>query len=473
MIITPFKWDTMSKTIDLLNVQKKDLEIALITAIEHGDVVEAQLHHINNQLTIEIKEREKVEVQLHSLVKNLNCQKSDLELLVETIASHGDEINIVMEEKLSSIETIAKTDALTNLWNRRYFDEVFDKEWNRNVRSETSLALLILDIDNFKLYNDTYGHHEGDQCLQKIAYALNNIPRRSGEFVARYGGEEFVVILPLSDLTHTLVLAEYIRQSIIDLQIKHKNTPYGYVTVSIGVSSIVPQYHQSSQILFNQADKNLYLAKKQGRNCIGTMSNTHQKSVEINDTIGNFTNVISQLSQGEHLQISFQPNSTPIKERWRNNGLSADFMGDYVTTFLPKNDKDSHTVLHQKEIKSAVSYIANELLENAMKYSDNHINNVISINLILEEKQIILTASNSVSNESAKHYRDIVFKLNQSDPMEMYLAQLEAQAMGNNNTSGLGFLTMINDYNAELAWQFKSSKIQKNVTVFIEVRLPL
>jgi hypothetical protein len=192
-----------------------------------------------------------------------------------------------------------------------------------------------------------------------------------------------------------------------------------------------------------------------------------------NETIGNFLNLEGKMDQGEHLQLGFHPNLSPLKEKWRNNGLSADFMADYIVTFFSAKEKHSNDVSLQAEIKSAVSYIANELLENAMKYTDNSANSVIniSVSLILSEKQIILTESNSVTIDTAQNFKKFVQTLSQSDPMEMYLTQLEDSS--SENISGLGFLTMINDYRAELAWQFQSANDPNTMTVFTEVRLPI
>jgi hypothetical protein len=194
--------------------------------------------------------------------------------------------------------------------------------------------------------------------------------------------------------------------------------------------------------------------------------------IELNETIGNFSNIENISAQGEYLQLGFQPSSVPLKERWRNNGLSADFMGDYVTTFFPKSEDDPQSISRQAEIKSAVSYIANELLENAMKYSDSNLEKSISISLILEQNQIVITESNFSKDDQALSYRDFAAKLISSDPMEMYVEQLETSAIGD-GTSGLGFLTMINDYNAELAWKFITSKEQAETTITTEVRLPI
>ncbi len=193
---------------------------------------------------------------------------------------------------------------------------------------------------------------------------------------------------------------------------------------------------------------------------------------DFNEVIGHFSDLRNCLTQGEYLHLGFQPNSSPLKERWRNNGLSADFMADYVTTFFPKSAEDPNSETRQIEIKSAVSFIANELLENAMKYSDPSLKKAISISLILEETRIVIIESNAAKTVQARHYRDFVQKLEQSDPMQMYLEQLEAKAL-DDSSSGLGFLTMLNDYDAKLAWQFQSSEEQGIITVSTEVSLPI
>ena len=166
------------------------------------------------------------------------------------------------------------------------------------------------------------------------------------------------------------------------------------------------------------------------------------------EIIGNFINIDS-CAEGEYLQLGFQPSSVPLKQRWRNNGLSADFLGDYVTTFFPRDESDPQTGARQAEIQSAVSYIANELLENAMKYSDEELQQPICLNMLLGQEQIVITEKNSAGNEGAGRFRAFIDQLNNSDPMEMFVEQLEARA-NDESGYGLGFLTMVNDYGVEL-----------------------
>jgi hypothetical protein len=193
---------------------------------------------------------------------------------------------------------------------------------------------------------------------------------------------------------------------------------------------------------------------------------------QFNDTIGNYSNVIGLLDKGEYLSIGFQPNSVSLKKRWRNNGLSADFMADYVTTFFPQQENNPESISRQAEIKSAVSFIANELIENGMKYSDSTMAKPINISLILEEHKIIIVESNVAGIVQATKYRDFVLKLSQTDPMEMYLEQLEIKAMTDDNISGLGLLTMLNDYEATLGWHFETLEAGL-ITISTEVYLPI
>lgn len=164
------------------------------------------------------------------------------------------------------LEALSATDPLTGLANRRRFDEVLAGEWARACRAGTSLAVMLLDIDRFKQYNDSLGHQAGDDCLRDVAAVLSFKVRRAGELVARYGGEEFVVIAAGADMARALQLAESIRSAIEESSITHPGNPSGVVTVSIGVAAGVPQRDQLAEDFVAQADAALYRAKENGRN---------------------------------------------------------------------------------------------------------------------------------------------------------------------------------------------------------------
>ena len=172
-------------------------------------------------------------------------------------------------------------------------------------------------------------------------------------------------------------------------------------------------------------------------------------------------------SKEEYLLLRFSPTSVPLKQRWRNNGLSADFMAGYLTTFFPGREDDPSTFERQNEIKSAVSYIANELLENAMKFSDENTLQPISIQLELQAEKVIFITTNSISSGVVADFKAYIQELTASDPSEMYIQQLEKQAEGDTplGNSGLGYITMLNDYMAKLGWKFESLQTEPEVII--------
>ncbi|WP_163833080.1 diguanylate cyclase [Spartinivicinus ruber] len=169
----------------------------------------------------------------------------------------------------TELRRLSLVDPLTELSNRRYFDEVFKREWKRAVRHQKSLAIIMIDIDHFKLYNDHYGHQAGDQCLRLVAKALNALTMRETDSIARYGGEEFVVILPGTDKVGALKVAETMREGIENLHIHHEFSPTNdSVTISAGVASVLPSVKASHFDLLKEADQAMYQAKQAGRNCV-------------------------------------------------------------------------------------------------------------------------------------------------------------------------------------------------------------
>lgn len=169
----------------------------------------------------------------------------------------------VMSEQLQRLST---TDTLTNLANRRHFNEAFDEAWRLANRHQGAVNLLMIDVDNFKAFNDTYGHQAGDRCLAQIAQVLRDMTQRAGELAARYGGEEFVVILPGIDLSSAQASAERIRQQVQSLNIPHSQSQLQVVTLCIGHAYVQPNSDMSAEAALNYADKLLYQAKEQGRN---------------------------------------------------------------------------------------------------------------------------------------------------------------------------------------------------------------
>lgn len=172
-----------------------------------------------------------------------------------------------LEAANRQLESLSATDGLTGLANRRKFDVEWEMEWQRASRQGLPLAIAMLDVDQFKAYNDHYGHQAGDVCLKVVAQTLSNAVQRSGELVARYGGEEFVVILPGLSGAEAYAAMERIRAAVQSLGLPHaKASVAGVVTISIGVASCVPEHGQSSAYLVEAADAAMYRAKNQGRN---------------------------------------------------------------------------------------------------------------------------------------------------------------------------------------------------------------
>ncbi len=186
---------------------------------------------------------------------------------------------ITAENELSvaraDLEIIARTDSLTHLANRRCFDATFQLEWERASRDNSSIALILLDIDWFKQYNDCYGHLRGDDCLSQVAGLIGSGIKRPGDLAARYGGEEFVILLPGTDLTGALSVAEEVRLSIENALIEHSASPLGNVTISSGVVAINALETEGYTAALREADRLLYCAKTRGRNCVEGRSMAH------------------------------------------------------------------------------------------------------------------------------------------------------------------------------------------------------
>lgn len=165
------------------------------------------------------------------------------------------------------LEAQVYTDELTQIANRRFFDFTYDTEWKRSVRNHQPLAVIMCDVDYFKLYNDHYGHQAGDECLRRVAQAIQKALYRPADMVARYGGEEFIVLLPETELADALDIAERIRITVQELKIEHlKSAAYPYVTLSLGVACRQLGQQQEASALITQADKGLYKCKEAGRN---------------------------------------------------------------------------------------------------------------------------------------------------------------------------------------------------------------
>jgi len=164
------------------------------------------------------------------------------------------------------LQQLSTTDGLTGIANRRHAEEQLLDEWRRCARSELPLAVMMVDVDYFKKFNDAYGHQQGDQCLRRIAETMDGFCRRPGDLCARYGGEEFVMLLPEMTIERAEAMAQEVCAAIEHLAIEHNQSPHGVATVSIGVAAVVPAGQANYEELLREADMGLYEAKERGRN---------------------------------------------------------------------------------------------------------------------------------------------------------------------------------------------------------------
>ncbi|MBI3900011.1 MAG: diguanylate cyclase [Gammaproteobacteria bacterium] len=198
-------------------------------------------------------------IRYHSRAYLNQIQRDDAYRALRESQQQLMEMNIELQ-RLNNI------DGLTGLSNRRYCDQFLDKEWKRAIREKSTMSVLMIDVDNFKRYNDTLGHLAGDEALQQVATTIRNSFARPADLAARFGGEEFIVILPSTPLAGAQYIAEKIRHAVEQLQMPCDGAATAFVTVSIGVAAATPQREQESVMLIEVADIALYQAKKAGKN---------------------------------------------------------------------------------------------------------------------------------------------------------------------------------------------------------------
>lgn len=204
--------------------------------------------------------------EIEELADAFNKMAEQLQESYATLEQKVEERTRELAESNRNLELLSATDALTGIANRRRFDEVLALEWSRATRTGQALTLAMLDIDWFKLYNDHYGHQAGDACLQRVAQVISDSICRGSDLVARYGGEEFVIIIPATNAESVANLAKNLCEKFRSIALPHEHSPYGFVTVSIGVASMNPVVEQNSTALIQAADQAMYRAKEQGRN---------------------------------------------------------------------------------------------------------------------------------------------------------------------------------------------------------------
>lgn len=204
-------------------------------------------------------------------VRGLECGAVDYitKPLSDAIVKVRVENHLRLKRYSDVLKRQSSTDGVTGIFNRRYVNTAYQREWSRARRTETSLAVVMMDIDYFKPYNDTYGHLEGDNCLRRIADAIEDAAQRPGDIIARYGGEEFIAVLADTDREGAYHMAESFRLAVEALAIPHLSSEVAdIVTLSAGVATLVPADHHHPHDLIEAADKMLYKAKAAGRNCV-------------------------------------------------------------------------------------------------------------------------------------------------------------------------------------------------------------
>lgn len=206
-------------------------------------------------------------------LRNLEQTSAELQDAKDSLDNYAKELERKVAQRTADLEkanglleTLANTDELTQLWNRRHFDQELERFWSDHVRRNVSMSLLLLDIDHFKKFNDFYGHQAGDDVLQKVCNVVSSGLSRPLDFVARYGGEELVLILPDTTADGGHEVATKICRAVSDASIEHQGSEFERITVSIGVAACIPSLHLSSRHLVGAADAALYRAKQQGRN---------------------------------------------------------------------------------------------------------------------------------------------------------------------------------------------------------------
>ncbi|MFO7602927.1 MAG: diguanylate cyclase [Gammaproteobacteria bacterium] len=208
-------------------------------------------------------------IQAHSKHFYTQMERDTAYQIMQSMQEQLEASNTELEKSNLELQRLSCQDGLTGIANRRSFDKFIDAEWRRALRenSPVPMSVILIDIDYFKLYNDGYGHQAGDDCLIRVAQALDSCVHRASDMMARYGGEEFVAVLADTDEAGALIVAQRMHEAISALAIRHEHADVSdYVSLSMGVASRVPHAETAPEQLIADADKALYAAKEAGRN---------------------------------------------------------------------------------------------------------------------------------------------------------------------------------------------------------------
>jgi diguanylate cyclase (GGDEF)-like protein len=258
------KLEPTTQATPMIFMGRRDDVLTQVRAFESGG-----LDYLSRPFQMaEVLARIENQLSLRRLQKQLVSQN---DLLRQEIQQRR-EAETALQQANAELQRLAHQDGLTEVANRRRFDQHLEQEWLRLTREQSYLSLLMCDIDFFKNFNDTYGHLEGDRCLQRVAGVLRQSARRPADLVARYGGEEFAILMPNTDTAGAAAIAEQIRLHVAKLAIPHEDSAIAaHVTISIGVATLQPRPNSEPAILITSADYALYRAKELGRNRVYTL----------------------------------------------------------------------------------------------------------------------------------------------------------------------------------------------------------
>lgn len=248
------------------------LALVALVGIVHLWRTNARIAQRTQVLEVELAERRRIEAQLEAVQAELEERVRERTRSLEARNRELSQLRLTLETANQRLRRLVTIDALTGVANRRHFDRELERELRRSRRDGLPLSLVFLDLDEFKKFNDTYGHARGDEVLRNVARTLNETFRRAGDFVARYGGEEFAIVLPGLDARRAALYAERLRRRIWQEAIAFEAVANGRVTISAGVSTITPPMVATADELLRAADQALYRAKCLGRNQIASAS---------------------------------------------------------------------------------------------------------------------------------------------------------------------------------------------------------
>ena len=253
------------------NPASRDIPIIVLSSKDDPSIKSEAFSNGANDYLVKLPDKVELiaRIRAHSRSYMAQAERDAAYQALRELQRQLENSNAQLEESNRELHRLSSLDGLTGIANRRQFDKMLDQEWQRALRNCTELSLIMIDIDYFKLYNDTYGHQAGDDCLKSVALTLDRIVHRPSDVVARYGGEEFALVLPETDTPGALRVAEKLRDTVTRLNIRHEASKVtDKISLSIGVATMNPRGSESPDMLLAAADDALYRAKHAGRNRI-------------------------------------------------------------------------------------------------------------------------------------------------------------------------------------------------------------